>query len=60
MDDILTSCYAIYNAEQSFIHMLFLPLRILHHMHVVQTDNIQAQEGIHWYPRALMYINTFI
>lgn len=61
VDNIVTSCYADYEAEQSFIHTIFAPLRFLYRTKILElTDNSQVQRGIHWYARLLMNINSYI
>lgn len=56
VDGVLASCYANVIAEQSDIHALFAPLRLLHNF----VPAVQSKEGIHWYATSLILAKEFM
>ena len=56
VDGVLASCYANVIAEQSDIHALFAPLRLLHNF----VPAVQGKEGIHWYATSLIFAKEFM
>ena len=62
VDGVLASCYAGVSGDQSDIHSLFAPLRVLHNTfpRLSNSDHQLGQEGIHWYANTLMQMRSYM
>lgn len=67
VDGVLASCYAAVE-EHRWVHWAFAPLRLSHMLTptswwrwIVPVSNVTSQQdGIHWYPKMLLHIGTWL